>query len=64
MDCIYDRLIEATTYSGRTVGTPWKGGVYMVTFEAVNMMFQFGIFLATAALAIAAIIALDAKRKK
>ncbi|WP_252504444.1 putative holin-like toxin [Sporosarcina sp. Marseille-Q4943] len=36
----------------------------MVTYEAMNMMFQFGIFIATAELAIAAIIALDTNRKK
>ncbi|MFS0689942.1 putative holin-like toxin [Sporosarcina sp. 179-K 8C2 HS] len=36
----------------------------MVTYEAMNMMFQFGIFIATAGLAIAAIIALDTNRKK
>ncbi|MEK3936306.1 putative holin-like toxin [Sporosarcina sp. FSL W7-1349] len=36
----------------------------MVTFEAMNMLFQFGMFLATAVVAIAAIIALYTNRKK
>ncbi|WP_251670242.1 MULTISPECIES: putative holin-like toxin [unclassified Sporosarcina] len=36
----------------------------MVTYEAMNMLFQFGVFLATAATAIVAIIALFINRKK
>jgi len=36
----------------------------MVTFEAINMMFQFGIFLATALTGVLAIIALVTNRKK
>ncbi|MCG3088528.1 putative holin-like toxin [Sporosarcina cyprini] len=36
----------------------------MVTYDAMNMMFQFGIFLATVAGAITAIIALSTNRKK
>ncbi|MCG7344762.1 putative holin-like toxin [Sporosarcina sp. ACRSL] len=36
----------------------------MVTYEAINMMFQFGIFLATVAATIVAIIALCINRKK
>ena len=41
-----------------------KGGVYMVTYDAMNMLFQFGIFLATAATAVFAMIALYANRKE
>nr|WP_318281070.1 putative holin-like toxin [Paenibacillus bovis] len=36
----------------------------MVTYEAINMLFQFGIFLATALAAIVGIIALVTNRKK
>ncbi|MFD2679296.1 putative holin-like toxin [Bacillus seohaeanensis] len=36
----------------------------MVTYEAMNMLFQFGIFLATTLTTIVAIIALVANRKK
>ncbi|WEG13424.1 putative holin-like toxin [Pullulanibacillus sp. KACC 23026] len=36
----------------------------MVTFEAMNMLFQFGIFLATVLTAMVGIIALVANRKK
>ncbi|MFD1206280.1 MULTISPECIES: putative holin-like toxin [Sporosarcina] len=36
----------------------------MVTYEAINMMFQFGIFLATAAATVVAMIALYTNRKK
>ncbi|WNS75188.1 putative holin-like toxin [Bacillus sp. DTU_2020_1000418_1_SI_GHA_SEK_038] len=36
----------------------------MVTYEAMNMLIQFGIFLATALTAIVAIIAVVTKRKK
>ena len=36
----------------------------MVTYEAMNMLFQFGIFLATALTAFVAIIAVVANRKK
>lgn len=41
-----------------------KGGVYMVTYEAMNMLFQFGMFLAAMATAIVAMIALSTNRKK
>lgn len=43
---------------------PWEGGVKMVTYEAMNMVFQFGIFLAATATAIVARIALFINRKK
>ncbi|MDW0117444.1 putative holin-like toxin [Sporosarcina thermotolerans] len=36
----------------------------MVTYEAINMMFQFGIFLATAVATVVAMIALYTNRKK
>ncbi|WP_252504052.1 putative holin-like toxin [Sporosarcina sp. Marseille-Q4943] len=36
----------------------------MVTYEALNMMFQFGMFLVATASAIVAMIALYTKRKK
>ncbi|MCH1627042.1 putative holin-like toxin [Ferdinandcohnia quinoae] len=36
----------------------------MVTYEAINMLFQFGIFLATTLAAIVAMIALVISRKK
>ncbi|WOV86523.1 putative holin-like toxin [Sporosarcina oncorhynchi] len=36
----------------------------MVTYEAMTMMFQFGMFLVATATAIVAIIALYTKRKK
>ncbi|MDQ0215908.1 hypothetical protein J2S13_002328 [Oikeobacillus pervagus] len=36
----------------------------MVTYEAMNILFQFGIFLATALTAIVAIIALVINRNK
>ncbi|MEK3888028.1 putative holin-like toxin [Bacillus sp. FSL K6-3431] len=36
----------------------------MVTYEAMNMLFQFGIFLATVATAVIAMIALYTNRKK
>ncbi|WP_246096972.1 putative holin-like toxin [Psychrobacillus soli] len=36
----------------------------MVTYDAMNMLFQFGIFLATAATAVIALIALYTNRKK
>ncbi|MHC8514877.1 putative holin-like toxin [Sporosarcina sp. ITBMC105] len=36
----------------------------MVTYDAMNMLFQFGMFLAAAAAAIVAIIALFINRKK
>ncbi|MDC3411984.1 putative holin-like toxin [Aquibacillus sp. 3ASR75-11] len=36
----------------------------MVTYEAMNMLFQFGIFLATLLTAVVAIIALVTNRKK
>jgi hypothetical protein len=41
-----------------------KGGVIMVTYEAMNMLFQFGMFLAAATTAVVAIIALFTSRKK
>ncbi|EGQ27943.1 hypothetical protein HMPREF9372_0051 [Sporosarcina newyorkensis 2681] len=41
-----------------------KGGVYMVTYEAMNMLFQFGMFLAAMATVIVAMIALFINRKK
>ncbi|MEK3937408.1 putative holin-like toxin [Sporosarcina sp. FSL W7-1349] len=36
----------------------------MVTYEAIHMMFQFGMFLATLATAVVAMIALYTNRKK
>ncbi|WP_225313483.1 putative holin-like toxin [Bacillus sp. FJAT-29937] len=36
----------------------------MVTYEAMNMLMQFGIFLATALTAIVAVFALVTNRKK
>ncbi|MCL6587836.1 MAG: putative holin-like toxin [Anoxybacillus sp.] len=36
----------------------------MVTYEAINVLFQFGIFLATALTAIVAVIALVTDRRK
>ncbi|WP_244898643.1 putative holin-like toxin [Sporosarcina koreensis] len=36
----------------------------MVTYEAMNMLFQFGMFLAAMATAIVAMIALSTNRKK
>ncbi|WP_450097611.1 putative holin-like toxin [Sporosarcina beigongshangi] len=36
----------------------------MVTYDAMNMLFQFGIFFATAATAVIALIALYTNRKK
>ncbi|MDW0111179.1 putative holin-like toxin [Sporosarcina aquimarina] len=36
----------------------------MVTYDAMNMLFQFGMFLATMATAIVARIALSINRKK
>ncbi|WP_251672057.1 MULTISPECIES: putative holin-like toxin [unclassified Sporosarcina] len=36
----------------------------MVTYDAMNMLFQFGMFLATMATAVIAIIALFINRKK
>ncbi|MEO4054671.1 putative holin-like toxin [Solibacillus sp. CAU 1738] len=36
----------------------------MVTYEAVDLMFQFGMFLATVAMAICAVIALYFNQKK
>ncbi|MEK5071484.1 putative holin-like toxin [Sporosarcina sp. FSL K6-1508] len=36
----------------------------MVTYDAMNMLFQFGIFLATAITAVAAIIAIATNKKK
>ncbi|WP_391207685.1 putative holin-like toxin [Psychrobacillus sp. L4] len=36
----------------------------MVTYEAMNMLFQFGMFLATAATTVVAMIALYTNRKK
>jgi hypothetical protein len=36
----------------------------MVTYEAMNMLFQFGIFLVTTATAVVAMIALNTNRKK
>ncbi|MBB4073319.1 hypothetical protein GGR02_001081 [Anoxybacillus voinovskiensis] len=36
----------------------------MVTYEAINILFQFGIFLATALTAIVAVIALVTDRRK
>ncbi|MGM7634435.1 putative holin-like toxin [Bacillus sp. Hm123] len=36
----------------------------MVTYEAMNMLFQFGIFLATVLTAIVAMITLVTNRKK
>jgi hypothetical protein len=41
-----------------------KGGVYMVTYEEMNMLFQFGMFLAAMATVIVAMIALYTNRKK
>ncbi|MBB4826687.1 hypothetical protein HNO89_003968 [Sporosarcina luteola] len=41
-----------------------RARVYMVTYEAMNMLFQFGMFLAAMATAAAAIIALATNRKK
>ncbi|WJY27316.1 putative holin-like toxin [Sporosarcina trichiuri] len=36
----------------------------MMTFDAMNMLFQFGIFLATSLTAVVAIIAIVIKTKK
>ncbi|MDW0113989.1 putative holin-like toxin [Sporosarcina saromensis] len=36
----------------------------MVTYDAMNMLFQFGLFLAAAVTAVVAIIALFINRKK
>ncbi|WP_260858146.1 putative holin-like toxin [Bacillus sp. FJAT-22090] len=36
----------------------------MVTYEAMNMLFQFGVFLVTTATAVVAMIALYTNRKK
>ncbi|WP_432355637.1 putative holin-like toxin [Sporosarcina sp. A2] len=36
----------------------------MVTYEAMNMLFQFGLFLATMTTAVVAMIALYTKQKK
>jgi len=36
----------------------------MVTYEAMNMLFQFGMFLATAVAAVVAMIALNTNKKK
>ncbi|EGQ27892.1 hypothetical protein HMPREF9372_0110 [Sporosarcina newyorkensis 2681] len=41
-----------------------KGGVKMVTYEAMNMLFQFGMFLAAIVTAVVAMIALFINRKK
>jgi hypothetical protein len=40
-----------------------KGGVYMVTYEAMTMMFQFGMFHVATATAIVAMMALYTKKK-
>ena len=41
-----------------------KGVLHMVTYEAMNMLFQFGIFLVTALTAVVAIVALVTNIKK
>ena len=41
-----------------------KGGVTMVTYDAMNMLFQFGMLLAAMATAIVASIALYTNQKK
>ena len=48
----------AVAFSGWAVGTPLRKGVLyiMVTFEAMNMLFQFGIFLATTLTTVVAIV--------
>jgi tetrahydromethanopterin S-methyltransferase subunit B len=44
---------------------PVRKGVFdMVTYEAMNMLFQFGIFLATAITAVVAIIAFVTNKNK
>ena len=59
-------LLDCNFIKRWAVGTPCvrKGVFYMVTFEAINMLFQFGIFLATALTGVLAIIALVTNRKK
>lgn len=41
-----------------------KGVFHMMTYDAMNMLFQFGIFLATSLTALVAIIAIVINTKK
>ena len=54
---IYAKLRTSVALSGWAVGTPLgKGVLLMITFEAMNMLFQFGIFLATTLSVVVAIV--------
>jgi hypothetical protein len=49
---------------GRLALPERKGVLQVVTYEAMNMLFQFGIFLATALTAVTTIIVIVTNRKK